>query len=117
METDRLDALLKEIAALADFASTAVPSATMCGAKRNTPLHVVALRGDTRAVRLLLDAGADPNAADDRGHTPLHEALANQHVQVARMLVAAGSSLDAADSNGVSARQMIQSIPLWEGDS
>jgi ankyrin repeat protein len=117
MEHDRLSALLRDMAALPEFAGIAHPSPTMCGASGNTPLHVMARRGDRDAVRCLLESGGDPNAAGEHGRTPLHEALESKHVQVARMLVAAGSGLDAADRNGVTAREMIRAVPLWEGES
>lgn len=80
----------------------------------NTPLHLAALNGDTRALRALLDGGADPNAANAIGCTALHLALENKRLQVARMLVAAGSSLDAKDHKGVMARDLAQGQPLWE---
>lgn len=82
-----------------------------------TPLHEAANRGDRNAVRLLLDAGADPNAVDEGGCTPLHEALKHPHLQVARMLVAAGSQLDANNRAGVSPREMAKLLSLWEGES
>jgi hypothetical protein len=117
MDHARLSALLKEMAALPDFAGVAHPCATMCGPNGNTPLHLMALRGDREAVQLLLECGGDPNAVGDHGRTPLHDALSAQHLQVARMLVAAGGALDATDSNGVTPREMIKTVPLWEGES
>ena len=39
-----------------------------------TPLHDAARQGDVTAIATLLDAGADPNAQDDRGVAPLHDA-------------------------------------------
>ncbi|PWY94530.1 putative ankyrin repeat-containing protein [Aspergillus sclerotioniger CBS 115572] len=40
--------------------------------QRNTPLHVAARGHQWKAVRLLLDAGADPVVADSDGNTLLH---------------------------------------------
>ena len=62
------------------------------GASHGT-LHVMAKRGDARAVRWLLDRGADPNAL--WGHwdaqvTPLHLAAAQGHAEVVRLLLSAG---------------------------
>ena len=117
MESDRLSAVLSEIAKLPDFAGVDVPSVTMRSSAGNTALHVAATRGDRNAVHLLLEAGAEPNAVGEGGSTPLHEALAQQHVQVARMLVAAGSQLDAKNHDGVTPRDMAKTIPLWEGEN
>lgn len=49
-------------------------------------------------VRLLLDAGADPNIADKEGQTPL---IANAwDVEIARMLVAHGANVNAQGKDG-----------------
>ena len=83
----------------------------------DTPLHAAAIRGDTNAVRTLLEAGADPNAPGGQGGTPLHAALEKGHRQVARILIAAGSALDAENNAGVSAREIAKALALWETDS
>lgn len=116
MDHERLSALLREIAELPDFAGTANPSVGMRSPNGNTPLHVAALRGEAVAVRLLLEAGADPNAVGERGCTPLHHALEKAHRNVARMLVAAGSSLDAKNRDAITPRDMTKTVPLWEGE-
>ena len=57
-------------------------------------LHLLAKRGDVRAVRWLLDHGADPNARWahwDADVTPLHMAAWSGSVEVARLLLMAGA--------------------------
>lgn len=64
-------------------------------------LHVMAKRGDERAVRWLLARGADPNEL--WGHwdarvTPLHLAAAQGHAAVVRLLLDAGADPNIRDS-------------------
>ncbi len=64
-------------------------------------LHLMAKRGDTAAVKWLLDRGADPNALWahwDSRVTPLHLAVLGAHPEVARMLMAAGADAEIPDS-------------------
>ena len=49
------------------------------------------------AVRLCLDAGIDPNIADDEGRTALHGAAHKGRNDVVKLLVARGAKLDARD--------------------
>jgi ankyrin repeat protein len=49
------------------------------------------------AVKLCLDAGIDPNAADDEGRTALHGAAHKGRNAVVQLLVARGAKLDARD--------------------
>ncbi|MCA1595787.1 MAG: ankyrin repeat domain-containing protein, partial [Chloroflexi bacterium] len=82
-----------------DYGSTAQSALTLKG---STLLHVAASYGDVEAARLLLDAGADPNApamVDDNGvgrQTALFHAVAQYFdygVPVARLLIERGASL------------------------
>jgi ankyrin repeat protein len=64
-------------------------------------LHIITKRDDVRAVKWLLDNGADPNAR--WGHwdaevTPLHLAAAQGHADVVRLLLAAGADPAIRDS-------------------
>ena len=64
-------------------------------------LHLLAKRGDARAVKWLLDHGADPNARWphwDADVTPLHLAGAYGHADVVRLLLEAGADPSIRDS-------------------
>jgi ankyrin repeat protein/mono/diheme cytochrome c family protein len=58
---------------------------TLRGPGGATPLMAAALYGDATDVRTLLDAGADPNVADDAGATPLMWGI--DDLEKVRMLV------------------------------
>lgn len=62
-----------------------------------TALMENAWAGRTDVVRLLLTAGADPNAKDHAGQTALMEATeeANGDAEIVKMLIAAGAKVDA----------------------
>jgi len=77
------------------------PSATGAGGAREGALHLLAKRGDLRAVRWLLARGADPSAR--WGHweaevTPLHLAALHGHADVVRALMEAGADPGVRDS-------------------
>lgn len=70
-----------------------------------TPLLFAARDGRLRAARVLLDAGANLNAADPNGITPLLMAITNGQLDVAQLLVDRGADVHAADWYG--------RTPLW----
>lgn len=69
---------------------------------RHRALALAAQCGQVGAVRLLLDAGEDPNRFNPPGthaHTPpLHQAVAAGHLDVVKLLVERGANLDIRDS-------------------
>jgi ankyrin repeat protein len=67
---------------------------------RLTPLHCAA-RGAGAAVKVLLEAGADPNACIKRGVTPLYTAAYNGNLEGCRLLLAAGAHPEGRPSSSV----------------
>jgi ankyrin repeat protein len=61
-----------------------------------------ALKGNTRRVIELLEAGANPNERDVDGRTALMEAAFGGHAGPSRALLKAGANPDARDSDGCS---------------
>jgi len=58
-------------------------------------------RDPLNALKLLLAAGADPNAKAADGSTPLHQAVQEEHVGMIRALAAAGAKLDAVNKDNL----------------
>ena len=58
-------------------------------------------RDPLEAIKLLLAAGADPNAKAGDGSTPLHQAVQEEHVGMIRALAAAGGKLDAVNKDNL----------------
>ena len=58
-------------------------------------------RDPLEALKLLLAAGADPNAKAGDGSTPLHQAVQEEQVEMIRALAAAGGKLDAVNKDNL----------------
>eukprot|EP01089_Gocevia_fonbrunei_P012750 TRINITY_DN30_c0_g1_i1.p1 TRINITY_DN30_c0_g1~~TRINITY_DN30_c0_g1_i1.p1 ORF type:complete len:166 (-),score=54.01 TRINITY_DN30_c0_g1_i1:102-599(-) len=58
----------------------------------NTALHYSAHHGYPETLKLLLDAGANPNVQNGAGDTPLHKALVKDSVPCIELLVSNGSN-------------------------
>lgn len=69
--------------------------------KGRTPLHISASRGRSAAVKLLIEKGAQLNAADKDGRTPLFLAVDSGDVESVKLLVTAGADRSIADRSGV----------------
>jgi hypothetical protein len=85
---------------LADDAARLLPSAD--AAARHLALALAAQHGHAEIVRLLLDAGENPNRYSPEGHhphaTPVHQAVLGGHQAVLRLLVKRGARLDIRDT-------------------
>ena len=68
---------------------------------RHAALALAAQHGHAEVVRVLLDAGEDPNRFNPEGHhahsTPLHQAALAGHLDVVKLLVERGARLDVRD--------------------
>jgi ankyrin repeat protein len=51
-------------------------------------------------VKMLLEAGADPNARQERGFVPLHDAAANGSIPLVELLLKHGARADVKSDEG-----------------
>lgn len=67
----------------------------------STPLHLAVFSGSEEIVRMLLDAGANPNAQDLKGVTPLNTARSfNGLEEISKILLGAGADPTLTDNEG-----------------
>lgn len=57
----------------------------------NQPLHAAAAGRHVEVCRVLLAAGADPNATQHGGYTPLHEVAASGNAELVELFLSAGA--------------------------
>ena len=67
------------------------------------PLHSAAAADQTEISRMLLDAGADPDAVQEGGFAPLHAAAHNGNVELAELLLERGADRSRATDDGQTA--------------
>ena len=71
--------------------------------QRRTPLHAAVENGSgIDVVRLLLDAGANPNVIDDRGISPLYLACEQGYPDIAGLLIRTGADINQRNHEGIS---------------
>jgi ankyrin repeat protein len=66
----------------------------------NEPLHAALAGRSLDVARLLLEAGADPNAAEHGGYAPLHQAAEPGDLPLIRLLLDRGARTDRKDDQG-----------------
>jgi ankyrin repeat protein len=76
------------------------------------PIHSAAAARDVTSVRLLLEAGADPNVRQNGGYTPLHTAAHNEHFELVRLLLAHDADRALFDDEGKIPRDMTSNAEL-----
>lgn len=90
------------LCAMADWPPVSVPSIPLVQ-DFASPLHQAAGCGMLQCLRLLLNKGADANAADEAGWTPLMLAVRGGKLPAIEALLAAGAETAAQNQRGATA--------------
>lgn len=104
---EALTRILAECARASLFPEQSVTDVNQRNIFGDAPLHLASRWGDAEAAEVLLSAGADVNAAGEKGQTPL---FAAGNVDVARVLVRAGANLQHRDNDGYTAERFLRVV-------
>lgn len=75
-----------------------------------TALHYVCGLGSLPCAQALLNAGADPDAADKDGYTPLHISAGYLNADVVQCLLEYGADAEAEDKKGLSVLELVENL-------
>ena len=93
---------LAAVAGLGRVTETARMLPSSDGESRHAAIALAAQHGHAEVVKLLLDAGEDPNRYNPDGFhshsTPLHQAICAGHAEVVKLLLKRGARLDIRDT-------------------
>jgi len=114
MKENKLQIFLDDIHKMPDFSSFVEVTINTKNCLGETPLHVAAIRGDVKAIKALIKAGADINAQGEHHYSPLHEAVEQGNSEVVRLLVGACARKDLKDNDGVTPVELAELLGKQE---
>jgi|ERR1043166_245037 ankyrin repeat protein len=100
-EWRNVDEILDEMASLPEFCGLPRPGINSVGGFGNRPLKIAAVRGDIRAIEMLVAAGAELDARNEDGYTALQHAVEQGHLAAVQRLVELGASTDILTDDGL----------------
>src|SRR6266852_6196402 len=113
-EITTLEQLLREYQELPEFQGTALKSVNQQGGFKSTPLHIACYRERPHEVRIVLEAGADPNASGEYGERPLQVAVNCRNRDIMEQLLRAGAQCELRDEKGMDTWQVAEALRFKE---
>lgn len=96
-----LEEILNDFAAYIGEGNPEKVGLTSSSPTGETPLHWMATIGDSGAIKMLVEAGAEVNAQDRAGNTALHCAVASRQVLAAKALLLLGANAFQENMEGI----------------
>jgi len=104
-----LEEVLADVATSPGFKGVSDVTIVSRGIGGESPLHWMAILGDSKAIQLLLDAGAGIDAVDDEGNAPLHVAVKWRQAEAASSLIARGAKCEIRNNQGSTPAEIARS--------
>jgi ankyrin repeat protein len=101
MEMLTIEEVLSDVASSPGFGHLKHVDINSRGESGQSALHWMAVLGDTKGIKLLIDAGIDVDIADNEGNTALHEAVIWYHTSAVYELIKMGANQHLKNNNGL----------------
>ena len=79
-----------------------------------SPLYIASYQGHNDVVRVLLEAGADPNQLGKDSTSPLYIASQEGYANIVEMLAERGADINASDREGTATSTIISGLSLTD---
>jgi ankyrin repeat protein len=109
-QNPELSAVFEKMANTPSFQGRKPKSLHDRGLDDNTSLHVAVLNGDLDAGKILLEAGANPNAPGESGDTPLHIAIRQKNCDFVRLLLSFAASKECENDDNLSPADLVKRL-------